>query len=80
MNESMLELTEKALALPVYERASLAQALWQSLGEPMGREPHDEAAILAEVERRDLELESGAVEGRTLEDVMKAARRAIECD
>ena len=34
---------------------------------------------IAEAIRRDKELSSGAVKGRTHEEVMRAARRAIGC-
>jgi hypothetical protein len=37
-------------------------------------------AAVAEAIRRDKELSSGRVTGRTHEEVMEAARRSLECD
>ncbi len=71
------QLTSEALALPISERVSLAQALWQSIDAGLG-EAKDREAVAGAI-RRDEELSSGAVPGRTHEEVMQAARRAIEC-
>jgi putative addiction module component (TIGR02574 family) len=75
---STQELKQKAMALPLSERVSLAQALWESIN--AGLPETDEQAAVAEAIRRDQELSSGAVTGRTHEQVMQAARRAMECD
>ncbi len=72
------QLIAEAMALPLAERVSLAQALWESID--AGRPDADERAAVAEAIRRDKELSSGQVAGRTHEEVMKAARRALECD
>jgi putative addiction module component (TIGR02574 family) len=74
------QLTEAAMALPLAERVSLAQALWQSI-EEAGLSParDEEREALAEAQRRDAELSSGAVEGRTHDQVLETMRRAIEC-
>jgi len=65
------------MALPLAERVSLAQALWQSinLDLPDGNEP----TALDVAIRRDQELSSGKVTGRSHDAVMKAARRATGC-
>lgn len=74
---SAQQLTTEALALPLPERVSLAQALWQSIDAGL---PDTEArdAVLEAV-RRDQELSSGTVIGRTHGEVMQAAWRAIGC-
>lgn len=72
------ELKQEAMALPLSERVSLAQALWESID--AGLADADEQTALQEAIRRDQELSSGAVAGRTHEQVMQAARRAIGCD
>ncbi len=72
------QLAAEAMALPLAERVSLAQALWESIG--AGLTDVDEHAAIAEAIRRDKELSSGQVTGRTHEEVMQAARRALECD
>lgn len=70
------QLTAEAMALPLKERVSLAQALWESID--AGLRDTDEGAAIAEAIRRDEELSSGAVTARTHEEVMDAARRALE--
>ena len=74
---STQQLTIEAMALPLSERVSLAQTLWQSID--AGLADTDESDALREAIRRAEELSSGAVLGRTHDDVMQAARRAIGC-
>lgn len=74
---STQQLTAEAMALPLSERVSLAQALWQSID--AGLADTEEREAVREAIRRDEELSSGAVAGRTHEEVMQAARRAIGC-
>lgn len=74
---STQHLTTAALALPLAERVSLAQSLWQSIDAGLTDTTEDEA--LRTAIRRDDELSAGAVVGRTHEEVMQAARRAIGC-
>ena len=66
------------MALPLAERVSLAQALWESID--AGLPDTDERIALNEAIQRDEELSSGKVAGRTHDEVMRAARRAVECD
>ncbi len=74
------QLTQEVLALPLAERVSLAQDLWQSIEDTsLSSTPDEERAALAEAQLRDAELTSGAVTGRTHEQVMETMRRAIEC-
>ena len=70
-------LTEQAMALPLDERVGLAEALWQSIGEGLATGGEREA--IEQAARRDAELTSGAASGRTHEEVMRTARRAIGC-
>jgi putative addiction module component (TIGR02574 family) len=74
---SAQELTSEAMALPLPERVSLAQALWESIDAALAEVPEDVA--LREAIRRDQELSSGSTVGRTHEEVLKAARRSIGC-
>ena len=71
------QITSEAMALPLAERVSLAQALWESIN--AGLPVMDEGAAVAEAVRRDQELSSGTVSGRSHDEVMKAARRATGC-
>ena len=75
------QLTEAAMALPLAERVSLAQDLWESIqGTDLSIAHEEERVALVEAQRRDAELSSGTVTGRTHEQVMEAMRRAIGCD
>jgi len=71
------QLLAEAMALPLPERLTLAQTLWQSID--AGLSDTEEREAVEEAIRRDEELSSGAVVGRTHEEVMQAARRAIGC-
>jgi len=74
---STKELVAEAIALPLSERISLAQILWQSIDTDV-TEADDQNSMRNAI-RRDRELESGEVIGRTHEEVMEAARKAIGC-
>ncbi len=74
---STQQLTTQAMALPLPERVSLAQSLWQSINISLA--DTDEREAMCEVIRRDEELASGEVVARTHDEVMQAARRAIGC-
>lgn len=76
---STKELTLEAMALPLAERVALAQNLWQSIGGSAAGNVADEVKwAVEEAGRRDAELSSGKVIDRTHEQVMRAARKAIE--
>ena len=73
------QITQEAMALPLAERVALAQTLWQSIGAQNGDKLTDEVSwAVAEAKRRDAELSSGQAVGRTHEEVMRAARQALE--
>lgn len=73
------QLTQEALALPLNDRVQLAELLWRSIDQGLAS-GDDEAETIQKAKSRDVELSSGAVTGRTHEEVMEAARRALECD
>jgi putative addiction module component (TIGR02574 family) len=75
---SIEQLIADAMALPLSERVSLAQALWESID--AGLPDTDERAAITDAIRRDREISSGSVAGPTHEEVMQAARRSLECD
>jgi putative addiction module component (TIGR02574 family) len=75
---STKELTTEALALPLAEKVSLAQALWQSID--AGLPDTDETTAVREAIRRDQEISQGKVAPLTHAEAMKAARRAIGCE
>lgn len=72
---STQELTAEAMALPLPDRVSLAQALWESI--EVGLADTDEDTALREFIRRDEEHSSGSITGRTHEEVMQSARRSV---
>lgn len=75
---SLNQLERDAMALPLSERVLLAQALWESID--AGLADVSERGAVDDAVTRDRDLSSGAVVGRTHEEVMSAARRAIGCD
>ena len=75
---STKQLSTAALALPLAERVSLAQELWQSIDASLPDSSASDA--VSEAIRRDAELSAGTVAGRPHDEVMRAARRAIGCE
>lgn len=71
------QLTEQVMALPLSDRVNLAEALWQSIGDELITLEDRDAIETAR--RRAAELTSGAVAGRTHEDVMRALRQTLGC-
>jgi putative addiction module component (TIGR02574 family) len=69
---------EQALALPLEERIGLAEALWESISQSLPISDPRETVELAA--RRAAELIDGTVKGRSHDEVMSAARRALGCD
>ena len=72
------QLRQEAMSLRISEKVLLAQALWESIN--AGLVDTDEQAGVQEAIRRDQELSSGTVKGRTHNQVMQAARRVLGCD
>ena len=64
------QIEQELLKLPTAERARLAERLIASLDE----DAEIEAAWIAEVRRRDQEIQSGAVETIPLEDALTSIR------
>ena len=75
---STQQLVDKLLALPLPQRIDVAQTLWESINGASGDEVNaaDREAINV-AKRRKAEPAAGTVAGRTHEEVMLAARRAI---
>jgi putative addiction module component (TIGR02574 family) len=64
------QIEQELLKLPVADRARLAERLIASLD----TDSEIEAAWMAEVRRRDEELQSGAVQGIPVEDALTTIR------
>jgi putative addiction module component (TIGR02574 family) len=74
MSPNLDALTAQILSLPLEDRRELVLRVWSSVEnhEAVGPE------LLAEIERRDAEMESGAAASYTHNDVINDARKAIE--
>jgi putative addiction module component (TIGR02574 family) len=75
MSPQFDQLTTQALALSPEERAELAQLLWNSVD---GRIDEDDEALFAEIERRDAEIESGAIKPIRYDQAMRAIRESMQ--
>lgn len=71
------QITLQAMELPLADRVSLAQVLWQSI--EVGLIDSDVRSVVCEAINRDQELSSGVVQGRTHQEVMENVRRSIGC-
>jgi len=71
------QITQEAIDLPLPERVSLAQRLWESIEQ--GVVDAEERQVIAEAVRRDDELTTGVVVGREHGEVMRAARQRLGC-
>lgn len=71
------EVTSKAMALPLENRAKLAEVLIQSLDEKEDEEIR--SAWLAEIRRRDQEIRSGTSVTKPAEQVLREARKDLRC-
>jgi hypothetical protein len=68
---------DELLSLPLPARMDLAQALWQSINETVETSADvEERDAIATAQRRDKEMCSVEVRGRTHKQVIAAARRA----
>jgi len=73
------DLTEQLFSLPPEDRLTIAQRLWDSLDPELQSQAIEvDEELIAEIERRDAEMEGGTVKTYTHEEVMVAARKAIE--
>jgi hypothetical protein len=71
------QITREAIDLPLRERVSLAQRLWESI--ERGVADAEERQVIAEAVRRDEELTTGLAVGREHGEVMQAARQRLGC-
>lgn len=76
MSPQLQQLTDQALTLSEDERLVLAHVLWKSM-EPTEAELEIDDELMAEIERRDAEIESGAVKPIPHEEVMRELRKIV---
>ena len=75
------ELTNQIMALPLAERAAIAQRVWESIDdEHVEISPEADAEAVAAAQRRDDAMSRGDVSGCFHQEAMKNARRSIECE
>jgi hypothetical protein len=72
------ELLQAAMTLPLADRVIMAEALWASIDQRAPGSDCDEQDAIALARRRDAELSSGRMIGRSHEQVMGAAGRMLE--
>ena len=77
MSTNVKEISTLVLGLPVRSRALLADLLLDSLDE--GTAEANEHAWIEVARQRDREITAGRVDGKTHEQVMGAARKALRC-
>lgn len=78
MSDRVAEITREVLSFSVADRIEIAQELWQSLHD-LDSDKAADKDLLEEIRRRNAELSTGTVRGRTHQEVMESMRRAIEC-
>lgn len=74
MSAPVKEVLEKALEFDEHDRAEVVEALLESLEV---EDPEEEAAFVAELERRAAEMESGAAKGIPWEDCQSSSVSAV---
>jgi len=77
MSTQLEELKNDLLALPLESRATLAQALIQSLDE--GFDEDAEVLWREEIRRRDAEIRSGHAVLKPADQVLRDARERLRC-
>jgi putative addiction module component (TIGR02574 family) len=75
MSDAALRLKEEVLRLPDADRAALAHALYESLGDPIGQV--ETGAWIAELERRSAAAEAGLSAEQPFRDVIAELRGEI---
>lgn len=73
MSPSLDHVTTQAMALPPEQRIVLAERLWTSVEGPL-----EDDEILAEIERREAEVASGAVQPIPFEQAMREIRDSLK--
>ena len=77
MTPNLQHIASEALSLEEESRAQLAAILLESLDDPIAVDEDMDRRMLEEANRRDQELASGAVQGRSWDDVLAAARARL---
>jgi len=73
------QLTNEALSLPLNDRATLAQQLWDSIHDQGTIDRLVDDKVRAEIERRDAEMETGEVQGIPHDQAMAIIEKSLRC-
>ena len=79
MSQAAQDILKQALELPPADRLSVAQELRDSVAPEQQPPISVDEELIAELERRDAEIESGAVTPLTYDELMASVRKALEC-
>lgn len=79
MTQAAQDILKQALELAPDDRLTVAQTLWDSVAPEQQPPISIDEEFIAELERRDAEIESGAVTPLTHEELMASVRKALEC-
>jgi putative addiction module component (TIGR02574 family) len=74
MSENALRLKDEMLALPAEERLELFRILWDSIDDPADDIDEDDAAWIAELDRRADDLKTGKAAADPVNEVFAALR------
>lgn len=80
MNATITQLTDHLLSLPVHDRVTLAQKLWESIEFPELQNASTAADPLALARMRSAEVEAGTVQTIPHDKVMQEARETLRCE
>jgi putative addiction module component (TIGR02574 family) len=80
MTDVALRLKEELLRLPEEDRFQLAQALWESLEEKHESSDQDEAAWIAELNRRADDLAAGRAIAEPVDKVFADLQEECVCE
>lgn len=77
MSEVALRLRDELLRLPEEDRVALAHLLWDSIEEPPDDVVEDEAAWIAELERRSADADAGRATEQPFREAIEELRREV---
>lgn len=79
MTQAVQDILKQALQLDPADRLTVAQELWDSVDPYPDPPVVIDDALMAEIDRRDAEMEQGLVTPLTHDELMASVQRALEC-
>jgi hypothetical protein len=75
------ELANQIMALPIAERAAIAQKVWESIeDESLAISSEADAEAILVARQRDESMSRGDISGLSHQEAIVNARRAVECE